>query len=202
MNKLINAILFLPIVVLVGCAAPIMAPQENDIAAKDFLPAKNRASIYIYRNENFGAAIGMPVTVNGRGIGETGAKTFFRLDLPAGAYTVGSHAENYSDTNLKAEEGKNYFVWQEVKMGIWKARSELKQVDEKTGRIGVLESKLLTSLVPNEELVASDNKLANTNRNEVSQASQKLRELQRMLNEKLITEGEYQEKKKQILDSM
>jgi hypothetical protein len=87
-------------------------------------------------------------------------------------------------------------------MGIWKARSELKQVDEKTGRIGVLESKLLTSLVPNEELVASDNKLANTNRNEVSQASQKLRELQRMLNEKLITEGEYQEKKKQILDSM
>ena len=41
--------------------------------------------------------------------------------------------------------GKNYFVWQEVKMGIFYAGSMLQQVTEDVGRVGVMESKLLSS---------------------------------------------------------
>ena len=144
----------------------------------------------------------MAVTVNGKAIGETGAKTYFRLDVPAGAYTIGSHAENYSDTQVAAESGRNYFVWQEVKMGIWKARSELKQVDEKTGRTGVLESKLLTSLVPNDDLVALDKKTVTSGGGGVRTASENLKELQNMIKENLISEAEYQTKKQKILDGM
>jgi len=40
---------------------------------------------------------------------------------------------------LLVEAGKNYFVWQEVKMGLFSARSELKQVDDGTGRQAVAE---------------------------------------------------------------
>lgn len=39
------------------------------------------------------------------------------------------------------QAGKNYFVWQEVKMGLWMARSALQTVDEATGRKGVAECK-------------------------------------------------------------
>ena len=37
--------------------------------------------------------------------------------------------------------GKSYYVWQEVKMGMWMARSQLQEVDEQTGRKGVAECK-------------------------------------------------------------
>ena len=39
--------------------------------------------------------------------------------------------------------GKNYYVWQEVKMGLLMARSKLSQVSEEEGKQGVMESKLV-----------------------------------------------------------
>jgi hypothetical protein len=40
---------------------------------------------------------------------------------------------------MDAEAGKTYYIWQEVKMGLWMARSLLQEVDEETGRKGVSE---------------------------------------------------------------
>ena len=36
--------------------------------------------------------------------------------------------------DVTAEAGKNYFVWQEVKVGFIKARNSLQVVDDQTGR--------------------------------------------------------------------
>ena len=58
-----------------------------------------------------------------------------RMSSPAGI------AENVSTLKLTTEPGKTYYVWQEVKMGAFMARSQLQQVDEATGRKGVLECK-------------------------------------------------------------
>jgi len=38
---------------------------------------------------------------------------------------------------------ENYYVWQEVKMGLLMARSKLSQVSEEEGKQGVMESKLV-----------------------------------------------------------
>ena len=140
---------------LVGCAAPLKAPPEKDSAAKSFVPLRNKSSLYVFRNENYGGAVGMPISINGTGIGETAAKTFFRLDLEPGYYLVTSSAENTSELALTLIEGRNHFVWQEVRMGVWKARTALSQVDEKKGRDGVLESVLLTPSASEEMLSAS-----------------------------------------------
>lgn len=142
-------------VFLVGCAAPMKAPAEKDAAAKVFVPVKDKAVLFIYRNENFGGAVGMPIKVNGQDIGETGAKTFFRLNLASGMYLLASEAENTSELPMTLVEGQKYYVWQEARMGIWKARTALRQVDEKTGMDGVLESVLLTPKVPEEVLSKS-----------------------------------------------
>lgn len=155
MKKIITILFASSLLFLVGCAAPMKAAPEKDSAAKSFVPAKNKSSLYVFRNENYGGAVGMPISINGTGIGETAAKTFFRLDLEPGYYLVTSTAENTSELALTLTEGRNHFVWQEVRMGIWKARTALSQVDEKTGRDGVLESVLLTPSASEEMLSAS-----------------------------------------------
>lgn len=155
MKKIITLLLTGALFFLVGCAAPMKASPEKDSVAKSFVPARNKSSLYIFRNENYGGAVGMPVSINGTEIGETAAKTFFRLDLEPGYYLVTSTAENTSELALTLTEGRNHFVWQEVRMGIWKARTALSQVDEKTGRDGVLESVLLTPSASEEMLSAS-----------------------------------------------
>jgi hypothetical protein len=140
------------VLLMVGCAAPMKAPVENDASAKVFKPLNDKASLFIFRNENYGGAVGMPIKINGLDIGETGAKTFFRLNLASGMYVITSEAENTSELPLNLIEGRNYFVWQEARMGIWKARTALRSVDEKTGMNGVLESVLLTPRVSDDLL--------------------------------------------------
>jgi hypothetical protein len=144
MKKFNTVLMILCSLVLIGCASPIKAPTEKDTSAKIFTPIADKASLFIYRNENYGMALGMPVMVNGHAIGETGAKTFFRLNLSAGTYVISSKSETISEIPLTLTEGKNYFVWQEIRMGLLTARTALRLVDENQGKNGVMESALLS----------------------------------------------------------
>jgi len=126
-----------------GCASVQMASPEQDTAAKSFATKPDKANIYVYRNETFGAALKMPVALDGKLVGDTAAKTYIFLEVAPGPHTVVSKTENDSSVALNAVAGRNYFLWQEVKMGLASARSELKQVDEATGRAGVAECKLV-----------------------------------------------------------
>ncbi|PRC94525.1 DUF2846 domain-containing protein [Solimicrobium silvestre] len=143
MKRIVGIFIAAMVVLLTGCASVPMASLAQDSKAKEFTPDQNKASLYIYRNETIGAAISMPVSVNGATIGETASKTYFQLDLLPGAYNLKSEAENDSNLALTLIAGKNYFVWQEVKMGIFSARNKLQLVDDETGRAGVTESKLI-----------------------------------------------------------
>jgi hypothetical protein len=195
MNKLIASISVILLLVLSGCASVPMAPLEQDAQAKQFAPAQSRAALYIYRNENFGGAIPMSVSVNGKAIGQTAAKTYFMLNVPPGKYSVESHAENVSNLSLTAEAGKNYFVWQEVKMGMWMARSLLQQVDEAIGRAGVTESKLIATTVTDNDLLPPGQAPAND-------SAQKLRDLQNLRKDNVITEEEFQKKRQELLEKL
>mgnify|MGYP001236486216 CR=1 FL=1 len=195
MNKLIASISAILLLALSGCASVPMAPLEQDTKAKEFLPASSRAALYIYRSENFGGAIPMSVSVNGKAIGQTAAKTYFLLNVLPGKYMVESHAENVSSLSLTAEAGKNYFVWQEVKMGMWMARSLLQQVDEATGRAGVTESKLIASTVTDNDLLLPGQAPAND-------SAQKLRDLQNLRKDNVITEEEFQKKRQELLEKL
>ncbi len=193
------------LLLLSGCASVPMAPLDQDSKAKDFSPIPNKASLYIYRNETFGAAIPMTVSVNGKALGQTAAQTYFRLNLSPGKYNVESHAENVSNLPLTTEAGKNYFVWQEVKMGMWMARSLLQQTDETTGRAGVMESKLIATTVLESDLTPLDAQPASSpalSAPSNDTTSQKLRELQSLRKDGVITEDEFQKKKAQLLEKL
>lgn len=131
-----------------GCASVPMAPAEADAKAKTFAPIPGKANVYIYRNEGMGAAIKMGIYVDDQGVAQTAANTYVNLALAPGKHIIRSHAENNSDVVLDAKAGQNYFLWQEVKIGVMSARNKLQLVDAATGMAGVRECKLVERSLP------------------------------------------------------
>ena len=131
------------ILLLTGCGSIPMASVEHDTQAKTFAVKPDKANIYLYRNESMGGAVRMDVLLDGKPVGKTAAKTYMKLEIAPGQHTLMSKAENDDVLNVSTEAGKNYFVWQEAKMGILYARSLLHLVDERTGKAGVEECKLI-----------------------------------------------------------
>ena len=201
--KPVIAVLFLALVIFVsGCASVPMADLELDAKAKEFVPAPSKASIYIYRNETFGAAISMAVTVNGLMLGQTAAKSYFLINVPPGSYVIESQAEGVSKLPLSVVYGKNYFVWQEVKMGIFYAGSMLQQVTEDVGRVGVMESKLIATAAVSERIVpmgSSVGSLAPARPSDIS-TDQRLRDLKTLNESGLINRDVYIDRQREILD--
>jgi|TARA_B110000091_G_scaffold83472_2_gene91861 uncharacterized protein YceK len=143
MKNICLPVLILTSLVFSGCASVPMESKVEDEAAKTFEVVEDRSNIYIYRNENFGGAIKMPVVLDDKIVGDTAPKTFILKTVDPGEHVVVSKTENDASLAFTTEAGKNYFVWQEVKMGLWTARSKLHLVDEATGRDGVNECKLV-----------------------------------------------------------
>lgn len=135
--------LLLAAVLLTGCASVPKASPEQDARAKTFAVAAGKANIYLYRNESMGGAVKMDVALDGKPMGQTAAQTYFMFEVTPGKHTITSKAENEVMQEVIAEAGKNYFIWQEVKMGVMYARNKLNVVDEATGRAGVAECSLI-----------------------------------------------------------
>lgn len=142
-TKFLGAALSALSIVLAGCATSPVASDTLDQAAKTFAVRPDKANIYVYRNEAIGGAVSMDVYLDGQLMGKSGAQAYFVFEVSPGKHSLLSKAENESKLDVVVEPGKNYFVWQEVKMGFMFARNLLQIVDETTGRAGVAECKLL-----------------------------------------------------------
>src|SRR5437762_3269507 len=118
---------------LCACASVPMARPERDLEAKRFEVPPDRALLYVYRDETFGSAIKLTVVVDGQHVGDTAAHTFLLVPVAAGRHEVVSKSEKDSTVEFTAQNGKAYFVWQEVKMGLFAARSELHVVPADEG---------------------------------------------------------------------
>jgi len=142
-NRLALLVLLVVVSLLTGCASVPMASIEHDTQAKTFAVESDKANIYLFRNEFVGPAVKMDVVLDGKPVGQTVAKSYMKFELKPGQHTLISKAENDDVLNVNTEAGKNYFVWQEVKMGMLYARSLLHLSDEETGKAGVRECKLI-----------------------------------------------------------
>lgn len=116
-----------------GCATVPMATAADDARMKQWQPMPQNSVIYLYRNEFFGAAVHMEVDLDGRRAGSTVANSYMVWEVPAGHHVLVSHAENDAVLELDTLPGQRYFVWQQVRMGILMARSQLIPVAEVTG---------------------------------------------------------------------
>lgn len=130
---------------IAGCASVPMGDAQQDAALKSFATKPDVAGVYIYRNENFGSAIRMSISLDGQPVGRTAAKTFLYKEVAPGKHTVSSKSENNDTLEIDTVGGQLYYIWQEVKMGLTYARTKLHLVSEEEGKKGVLETRLAES---------------------------------------------------------
>ncbi|GGB78990.1 hypothetical protein GCM10011352_00780 [Marinobacterium zhoushanense] len=100
---------------------------------------------YYPRKNAFGGALAVLVALHGRVAGNAGSRTYFCRTVESVQPGVNSQTENTARIIIDAQRGRNYNIWQEVKMGLWTARSTLHEVTEDVGQQGVLECKLIES---------------------------------------------------------
>jgi hypothetical protein len=127
-----------------GCASVPMASKEEDNTKKEFLaPPQGSSGLYIYRNSHLGGALKKDVYIDGKLIGETAPMTYFYKRVESGKHTLSTESEfSENDLILQAESGKNHFINQYIKLGVFVGGAGLELVPEKEGRNGVLECEL------------------------------------------------------------
>lgn len=127
-----------------GCATVPLAPLEQDSALKAFpQPAADMAGLYVYRNCLAGQALKKNVYVDKVLLGETANKTYFYREIAPGQHEVSTESE-FGDNAMTfhADAGKNYFVRQYMKMGVFVGGANVELVSEQEGMDEVRECRL------------------------------------------------------------
>jgi hypothetical protein len=192
-------LLFLAMIVFVsGCSSmPPLASKEQDEASKKFTPpASGKSGVYIYRDSGYGSAVRKkaPIFLDNENIGYTTKHIFFHRTI-----SPGTHAVSTGDSELKFSTvaGKNYYFRQYIKVGAFVGKPAVESVTEEVGKRGVLKCREAFSQVAQEDSAARP-----VVQNNSDNVNQKLRELQSLKSDGLITEEEFQQKKKQLLEKL
>jgi hypothetical protein len=83
--------------------------------------------------------------------------TYFYKEVQSGGHILSTESEfSNNDLLLDAEAGRNYFVRQYIKMGLFVGGANLELVSEEEGKKGVLECKLADSLYGNVVEISKD----------------------------------------------
>ena len=120
-----------------GCASvPMESKEKSDMALKFSPAADGKAGLYIYRSGSFGGALKKDVWVDGVCIGETAPNVFFYDEVTGGVeHKVSTESEfSPNDLLIKTESGRNYFVQQYIKFGVFVGGAGVELVDEKKGK--------------------------------------------------------------------
>lgn len=123
-----------------GCASVEMASKTEAVKAKEFgLPSQGTAGVYIYRDSVLGAALKKDVWIDGKCIGETAPDMFFYTEVEGGKIHKVDTESEFSPNTLEMmfETGKNYFIRQFIKFGVFVGGAGLEQVPEEQGKIAV-----------------------------------------------------------------
>jgi len=128
-----------------GCASVDMASQEESSRAKEFNPpTEGNAGVYIYRNSFVGKALKKDIWINGECIGESAPDVFFYTEVEGGkTHKIDTESEFSPNTlELMFEAGKNYFIRQFIKMGVFVGGAGLEQIPEEQGKQDVMKLKM------------------------------------------------------------
>ncbi|NBD20251.1 DUF2846 domain-containing protein [Aquabacterium fontiphilum] len=138
--KVSYAIAFTAAILLSGCASVDMASKAESAKAKEFNPpSQGNAGVYVYRNSFVGKSLKKDVWIDGKCVGETAPDVFFYTEVPGGkTYKVDTESEFSPNTiEVMLEAGKNYFIRQFIKMGVFVGGAGVEQVPEEQGKADV-----------------------------------------------------------------
>jgi alpha-mannosidase len=136
MNKVITTIA-VTVLLTTGCTSVPMESKEKSELAKQYnSPSEGKAGLYVYRSGSFGGALKKDVWLNGKCVGETAPNMFFYDEIEGNTEHKISTESEFSPNDLlvKTESGKNYFVSQYMKMGVFVGGAGVELVDEEKGK--------------------------------------------------------------------
>ena len=137
--KNILVIIFIASIVS-GCASVKMENKELSEKTKQFSkPTSGNSGLYIYRDSILGTAIKKDIWVDGKCIGESAIKVFFYTEVTGGKEHVIATESEFSPNELSilAEEGKNYFIRQFIKFGLFVPGAGLEIIPEEKGKAAI-----------------------------------------------------------------
>ncbi len=118
--------------ILTGCASVPMGSTDADAQLKTFsAPPADKSGLYIYRDSFVGQALKKSLTVDGELIGETAKGVYFHRFLAPGKHVISTESE-FSDNaiTLVTEPGKNYYLRQYIRLGVFVGGANLKLMSE------------------------------------------------------------------------
>jgi uncharacterized protein YlaN (UPF0358 family) len=110
--------------------------EKSELAKQYNSPSEGKAGLYVYRSGSFGAALKKDVWLNGNCVGETAPNMFFYEEIEGNTeHKVSTESEfSANDLLVKTESGKNYFVSQYIKMGVFVGGAGVELIDEEKGK--------------------------------------------------------------------
>lgn len=130
---------------MAGCASVPMEPEAASAKAMSFdAPPQEKSGLYIYRDSTFGGALKKDIWVDGECIGESAPNVFFFHSVKGNQeHKISTESEfSPNDLVIRTEGGKNYFVRQYIKMGLFVGGANLETVSEEEGKKAVSKLKM------------------------------------------------------------
>jgi len=138
--KIVSVIALTVALLVSGCASVDMASKAESAKAKEFNPpSQGNAGVYVYRDSFVGKALKKDVWIDGKCIGESAPDMFFYTEVAGGNnHKIDTESEFSPNTlELMFDAGKNYFIRQFIKMGVFVGGAGLEQIPEEQGKIAV-----------------------------------------------------------------
>lgn len=135
--KFLSIIVVAASLFMTGCASVNMASKEESAKAKQFnAPSAGNAGVYIYRNSFVGKALKKDLWVDGKCLGESAPDVFFYTEVQGGKKHKFDTESEFSPNTLELmlAAGKNYFIRQYIKLGVFVGGAGLEQVSEEQGK--------------------------------------------------------------------
>lgn len=144
MRRLVCAVFMLAL--FTGCASVKMESSEASAKAKQFVqPQSGKAGLYTYRDSFVGKALKKDLWLDGKCIGESAPDVFFYTEVPGGQHVISTESEfSPNDLSLLLEAGKNYFIRQYIKLGVFVGGAGLELMPETEGKAAVTKLELAT----------------------------------------------------------
>ena len=115
--------------VLAACASTPQASPERDAEAKEFITHPGTAALYIYRTDNAVEEESV-LYIDGRLIGSTLPRTYFRVDLRPGIHRLHGIGVDSGKITINGRPGEVHFVSLRVSGG----NSYFERVSDAAGR--------------------------------------------------------------------
>jgi len=135
--------------VFVGCASvPRADPQAVQQQKSIETPQTGNAGIFVYRSNNVvGGGLKKDIWLNGQCLGETARGIYFYKEVEGGkTHTVSTESEfSPNHLNIGTEAGKNYYIQQYIKPGVFVGGANIKLVEETAGKEAIEKYSLATA---------------------------------------------------------